>query len=205
MSLTGFTPGSFFKGGSKSGTQYAYDPGDLTSKGGIKKGLSNQFGLNAGQEMQQQANRGSEFGSLMPQYQSLLNSGYSPAEKSAITQGTTGAISEAYGGASSAAGRHVAATGNSAGYGSLLSSLARNKGKDVATQNNQNQVAFADEAMRRKMAGLQGIAQLYGVDTSFLNSLGNQQLGVLGVGNSVQSRSRGVMNTIGEGLSFVGL
>jgi hypothetical protein len=186
-------------------TSFSYNPGNLTTKGGIKQGLSNQYNINQGLETGQNAQRGSEYGTLMPQYQSLLNSGYSPQEKSAIEAGTTGAISSSYGSAGQAAGRNMAATGNSAGYGSLLSNLARNKGKDVAQQENTNQVNFAQEAMNRKMAGLQGISQLYGVDTSFLNSLGQQQLGVLGVGNSVQSRSRGVLGTIGAGLGLVGL
>ncbi len=184
---------------------FNYNPGDLTSKKGIKQGLGNQYGTNQGLEAGQQQQRGSEYNTLMPQYQSLLNSGYSDQEKSAIQSGTTGAISSAYGQAGDAAGRNLASTGNSAGYGSALTSLARNKGKDVAQQENTNQVGFAQEAMRRKMAGLQGIAQLYGVDTSFLNSLGQQQLGVLGVGNSVQSRSRGVLGNIGAGLGLVGL
>lgn len=183
----------------------SYNPGNLTGKSGLGGALGNQFGLNQGLEQQQQGQRGSEFGSALPGYQSLLNSGYSPAEKSAISQGTTGAISSSYGDAASAAGRHTAATNNSAGYGSTLDSLARNKGKDVAQQQGANEVNFANQAYQRKLAGLQGISQLYGVDSSFLNSLGNQQLGVLGIGNSVQSRSRGVLGTIGAGLGLVGL
>jgi hypothetical protein len=184
---------------------FNYNPGNLTTKGGIKNGLGNQYGTNQQLEAGQQQQRGSEYGTLMPQYQSLLNSGYSPQQKSAIEAGTTGAISQSYGAAGQAAGRNLAATGNSAGYGSLLSNLARNKGKDMAQQENQNQVGFAQFQNQQKMAGLQGIAQLYGVDTSFLNSLGNQQLGVLGVGNSVQSRSKGVLGTIGGVLNTIGL
>jgi hypothetical protein len=41
---------------------------------------------------------------------------------------------------------------------------------------------------------------MYGVDTSFLNSLGSQQQGVLGIGNSIQSRSRGVLGNIAAGI-----
>lgn len=177
---------------------FGFNPGDLTTTGGQRRGLGNQYGINEGLMSGTNAQRGSEFGSALPGYQSLLNSGYSPQEKSAIDQGTTGAISQAYGDAASAAGRHAAATGSSAGFGSTLSNLARNKGKDVAQQQNQNEVTFANQAYQRKLAGLSGISQLYGVDTSFLNSLGNQQLGVLGIGNSNASRRRGVLNTIGE-------
>jgi hypothetical protein len=182
-----------------------YNPGNLTTSGGQKRGLANQYGINTGLEQQQQGQRGSEFGSVMPGYQGLLNSGYSDQEKSAINQGTTGAISQSYGDAATAAGRHAAVTGSNAGFGSTLTSLARNKGKDIATQQGQNEASFANQSYQRKLAGLQGISSLYGVDTSFLNSLGNQQLGVLGVGNSGASRKRGVLGTIGETAGILGV
>lgn len=182
-----------------------YDPGNLTTKGGLRNGIGNQYGQNSLLEAQQQAQRGSEFGTLMPGYQSLLNSGYSDQQKSGIQQGTLGAIQGSYGSANDAAARRLARTNNAAGYGSFLGASARAKGQDLAQQELNNQKSFADEALRRKMMGLQGIAQLYGVDTSFLNSLGQQQLGALGLGNSVQSRSRGVLNTIGEVGSIIGL
>lgn len=172
-------------------------PGNLTTRGGVASGLGQQYGINSGLMGQQGAQRASEFGTAMPGYQSLLNSGYSPQEKSAIDQGTTGAISESYGDAASAAGRHAAATGSSAGYGSTLTSLARNKGKDVATQQGQNEVNFANQAYQRKLAGLSGISQLYGVDTSFLNSLGSQQNQLLGIGNSNNTPRKGVLGDIG--------
>lgn len=191
--------------GTMPSTAFSYNPGNLTTSGGQKRGLANQYGINQKLEAGQVAARGDESSTLLPQYKSLLNSGYSDAEKSSINQGTTGAISESYGDAASAAGRHAAATGSTAGFGSTLTSLARNKGKDVATQQGQNEVAFANESLRRKQIGLQGISQMYGIDTSFLNSLGQQQLGVLGIGNSGASRRRGVLNTIGEVAQIAGV
>lgn len=150
------------------------------SRTGVDKGLTQQSGFLAGLTNKTGAQRGSEFGSAFPGYQSMLDSGYSDQEKSAISQGTTGAISSSYADAGSAAGRRMAVTNNSAGYGSLLGSLARGKAKDIATQEGQNQVAFANEKQRRKEAGLAGIASLYGIDTSFLNSLNGQQGQLLG-------------------------
>lgn len=179
--------------------------GDLTTSKGQKTGLRQQYNINSGLMSGVGGQRSSEFGSALPGYQSLLDSGYSPQEKSAIEQGTTGAISEAYGDAASAAGRHAAATGSTAGFGSTLSSLARNKAKDVATQQNQNEVNFANEAYKRKLAGLSGISQLYGVDTSFLNSLGAQQNQILGIGSGDASRRRGVLGTIGAIGNIVGI
>jgi hypothetical protein len=172
-------------------------PGNLTTRGGVGKGLGQQYGINQGLMGQQGTQRASEFGTAMPGYQSLLNSGYSPQEKSAIDQGTTGAISESYGDAASAAGRHAAATGSNAGFGSTLTSLARNKGKDVATQQGQNEVNFANQAYTRKLAGLQGISGLYGIDSSFLSNLGGQQNQLLGIGNSNNPQRKGVLGTIG--------
>lgn len=175
---------------------YAMNPNDFTTKKGLKAGLSNQYGINTALEGQTGAQRGSEFGSLMPGYQSLLNSGYSPTEKSGIQQGTLGAIQGSYGSATDAASRRMARTNNSAGYGSFLGAAARSKGRDLAQQELDNQKLFADESLRRKMLGLQGISQLYGVDTSFLNSLGNQQLGVLGVASGVEARRKGKLGDL---------
>lgn len=182
-----------------------YDPGKLTTKGGLGHGLANVYGVNQGLQQQQQGQRGSEFGTLMPQYESLLNSGYSDQEKSGIEQGTLGAIQGSYGSATDAAARRMARTNNAAGYGSFLGASARSKAQDLSQQELTNQKAFADEALRRKQIGLQGIASLYGVDTSFLNSLGQQQLGALGIGASVQSTRKGVLGDIGAGLSDIGL
>lgn len=181
------------------------NPGDLTTKGGLNRGLWTQYGQNQAQQASTNRQRDSEYGTLMPQYQSLLNSGYSPEEKSGIQQGTLGAIQGNYGAATDAASRRMARTNNSAGYDSFLGASARSKSRDMAQQELDNQKLFADEAMRRKMVGLQGIASLYGVDTSFLNSLGNQQLGVLGIGSNVESRRKGKIGDLNAGLNLVGL
>lgn len=155
------------------------------SRKGVDKSLTQQSGFLSGLSNSTQGQRTSESGTLMPQYTGMLDSGYSPQEKSAISQGTTGAISSSYADAGDAAARHMAVTKNSAGYGSLLGELARGKARDVSTQEGANQVAFAQEKQRRKMAGLAGIAQLYGVDTSFLNSLNGQQNQLAGIGAGV--------------------
>jgi hypothetical protein len=190
--MGGYTPGINFNSGSRAGV----DRG-LTKQSGFLSGLASKTGTQ----------RTSEFGSALPGYQSMLDSGYSDAEKSAIEQGTTGAISSAYGGASDAAARRLAATNNSAGYGSLLGELARSKGRDIATQSGQNQVAFAQEKQRRKEAGLAGIASLYGIDTSFLNSLNGQQnqllgtsAGVYGIAKSHPGFLDSLSSSLGSGL-----
>lgn len=191
--------------GGGNGPTSVYTPGNLTTKGGLRNGLANQYGQNSILQSQTQGNRNSEYGTLMPQYKSLLNSGYSAQEKSGIEQGTLGAISGSYGDATDAASRRAARTNNSAGFDSFLGAAAHGKSRDMAQQELDNQKMFADESLRRKMMGLEGIAKLYGVDTSFLNSLGNQQLGVLANGQSVQAGRRGVLGNISAGEQLFGL
>lgn len=179
-----------------------------TTKKGLAFDVGTTLNENKALEQQQQNNRNAESSSLFPGYQSMLDSGYSNAEKSSIVGGALTPIAGAYGSARGEAGRHVARTRNSAGYGSTLSDLARGQSQDMANASSNTQVKFADEKQRRKEAGLKGISELYGVDTSFLNALGGQQLDLMGVGNSVQSRSRGVLGSLAAGAevakSFVG-
>lgn len=182
--------------------------GNLTTKAGLSGAIGNTYNQNQALEGSTQNSRLQESGSLFPQYESMLNSGYSPQEQSAISQQSVNGIKSSYDSARAAGANRLARTGNSAGYGSFMGSLAGQEGRDVGSQTQNNQIAFANEKQRRKEAGLQGIAGLYGIDTSFLSSLGNQQLGDLGVANSVQSRSRGVLGSlaggVGLGTSLVG-
>jgi hypothetical protein len=94
-----------------------------------------------------------------------------------------------------------------------MGELARSKGRDFAQQELQNQKTFADEALRRKLVGLQGIAQLYGVDTSFLNSLNQlqnqlvgQSVGTYGIVKGHPGFGDTFMSSLGSGLgSLFGL
>lgn len=178
---------------------------NATSGKGIQGGLQRQSTNLGNQTTNTLGQLSSESGSLLPGYQSLLNSGYSPSEKSAINQSTLGGINESYGAASDAANRRMARTGNSAGFSSFLNANTRGRASDLASQNLQNQKAFADETLRRKMLGLQGLQQLYGVDTSFLNSLNQSQQGLLNTGTNVYGIAKGhpgFLDTLGN--SFAG-
>lgn len=173
----------------------SYNPGNLTKKSGLTSALGNQYNINQSLESGTQANRGSEFGTVFPGYQSMANGG-TPADNNALEQSVLTPLRGAFNSARTAAGNRVATTGNSAGYGSVLHSLARTEGQQSAAAG----FDIAGEKFKRKMAGLQGIAQMYGVDTSFLNSLGGQQEGLLGIGSGVESRRRGVLGNISTGL-----
>ena len=177
--------------------------GNLGSKGGLTGALGFQYNNNQNELGLTGNNRSLESGSLLSGYQGMVNGGgYSPAEKASIEQGTLGNINNSYNAAADQTARRAAVTNNAAGTNSALGSLARSKARDLGNAGLQVQSQFANEAFNRKMAGLQGLAQMYGVDTSFVNALNQNQLGILGIGNSVQSRSRGVLGSIGAGLGL---
>lgn len=182
-----------------------YNPGNLTKKGGLNAALGYQYGQNQNYMNATQGQRGTETNSLIPGYQGLISGGgYSPTEKAAITQGAFGGVNEGYNTAENQAQRRLATTHNAAGYGSFMGSLARDKARDLSSTGLNVQSQFANEAYQRKLQGLQGLAQMYGVDTSFLNSLNNNQNQLLSIGSGVQSRSRGVLGTIGEAAGIAG-
>jgi hypothetical protein len=105
---------------------------------------------------------------LMPQFQQLLHEGYSPAEEAAITGQSMGALGNVYDTLRERASNRLAQTRNSAGYGETLDEMARQEGRDKSGLAQQNQLTFANEQQNRRLAGLQGIASLYGVDTNLL-------------------------------------
>jgi len=182
---------------------YNYNPANLVSKGGIQNALSNQYGNNSALQSQTNDQRTGESGTLLSGYQGLVSGGgYSPIEKANIEQGTLGGVQSGYNSAADAIQRNQAITHNQAGTGSVLSQLGRQKAQDLSQAGLQVQSQFANEAYQRKLQGLQGLAQMYGVDTSFLNSLNNSQTGLIAQGSGVQSRSKGVLGTIGGILSL---
>ena len=109
-------------------------------------------------------------GVLLPQYQQLLNQGYTPQEQAAITGQSQGAINSAFDALRQSAANRLAQTRNSAGYGEMLDELGRAQAQQSASTAQQNQIQFAQQQQQNLMRGLQGIASLYGVDTGLLAS-----------------------------------
>lgn len=106
---------------------------------------------------------------LLPQIEGLLTSpGYTPAEQSAITQEGMGAARTAYDALRERAANRVAATNNPAGYAELDAQLGREEAQNLAEQARQNQIAFGNEAIAQRMAGLSALGQTYGIDTNLL-------------------------------------
>jgi hypothetical protein len=107
-------------------------------------------------------------GTLLPQYQKLLDQGYTPEEQAAITGQTMGALGTAFDALRQNAANRLAKTRNSAGYGETLDELGREQTRESADTAQQDQIAFAQQQQRNLQQGLQGIASLYGVDAGLL-------------------------------------
>jgi hypothetical protein len=106
---------------------------------------------------------------LLPQYQSILNSpGLSAADKAAVTGQSQGSLASAYDSLQQAAQNRMARTRNSAGFGEIADELARQKGIAESGQAQKNQLDFSNTSFQRRMAALQGLSGLYGMDTNLL-------------------------------------
>lgn len=102
-------------------------------------------------------------------YQNLINNpGYTAAQQSAIANTSQSALSSAFNALAQNASNQAARTGNSAGYGDLLDSLARTQGQQQANLAQQNQISFANAAQSNVQTGLAGLSGLYGTDTPLL-------------------------------------
>ena len=145
-------------------------------------------------------------GILLPQYQQLLNQGYTPQEQAAITGQSLGAVNSAYDALRQNAANRLAATRNSAGYSELLDDLGRAHAQDAASTAQQNQIQFAQQQQNNLLRGLQGIAQLYGVDTGLLAS-GLGDVGqLLGIRGGLSSNGNSMFGPLaGLGLATLGM
>ena len=129
-------------------------------------------------------------------YQNLLaNPGYTPAQQSAITNDSMGALSSAFGALAQSAVNRMARTNNSAGYGDLLDELAREQGRQTASLAQQNQLAFANQSKRDQLTALQGLSGLYGVNSSLLGR-------TLGIPGQLLNTQAGIANAPGFGSTF---
>jgi hypothetical protein len=106
---------------------------------------------------------------LMPTIQSLLNSqGYTPAQQSAITQQSMGAANTAFDALRERAANRAAATNDTAAAPELTAQLGREQAQTLASQAQQNQIAFANQQLKEQLAGLNALGQTYGIDTNLL-------------------------------------
>lgn len=145
---------------------------------------------------------------LLPTITSLLNSqGFTPAQQSAITQQSLGAANTAFDALRERAANRQAATNNSAGYGDLVTQLGRERAQTLASQAQQNQIAFANRQLQEQLAGLNALGQTYGVDTNLLGRAMGVPAQLLGVQQRASSGSSigGLGSILGLGTSIAGL
>lgn len=230
-----------------------YDPGDLTKKQGLANYLSLQLGQNQGKINQTQSRTNQERGDLQSKYGDLysgssglrdvrlpsdesglldsltqqVQSNNSPESMANYSRGVMTPLRGAFDVARSKAGNRVARTGNSAGYGSMLSELAREEGRQSSqagydigneqykrntdttnaltglanTRFSRNDTAY-NKASDEKMAGLNGLAQMYGVDLNTLSQLQTQQQNIFSGGNSIESRRKGKLGDLAAGMGI---
>jgi D-alanyl-D-alanine dipeptidase len=143
---------------------------------------------------------------LMPTVQSLLSSeGYTPQQRSAITQQSLGAANTAFDALRRRAANRLAATRNAAGYGDLLAQLGREQAQTQASQAQQNQIAFADRQLQEQLAGLHALGQTYGIDTNLLGRAMGIPAELLSVRQRASSGSSGLSGLFGLGSSIASL
>src|SRR5258708_27645331 len=83
--------------------------------------------------------------SLVPQFQSIAsNPGLSPADKSAVTAQSQGALASAFDSLQQSAANRAARTRNTAGFADLSDDLARQKGIAAGNQAHQKQHALSN-------------------------------------------------------------
>lgn len=138
---------------------------------------------------------------LFPQYQDLArNPELSAAQKAAVAGQSLGALGSAYDALQQAAANRLARTRNSAGFGELADELARQRGREAASLAQQNELGFANEAYRRRMAALQGLSGLFGVDTSLLGRTLGLPADLLNVRANASRGGSGFFSSLGSSL-----
>jgi len=159
----------------------------MTGQQFANQNATNQSLYNQGQSLSNTAASG---------YQNLLaNPGYTPAQQSAITNNSMGALASTFGALAQSAANRAAQTNNSAGYGDMLDELAREQGRQTASLAQQNQLAFASKAQQNQLTALQGLSGLYGVNSSLLGK-------TLGIPGQLLNTQAGIANAPGFGTSF---
>jgi hypothetical protein len=167
----------------------------LTNQQLASQNAVNQQLFSQGQTLENTASTG---------YQNLLaNPGYTQVQQTAITGQSMGALGSTFAALASSAANHVAATNNSAGYGDLLDSLARQQGQQASSLAQQNQLSFANQSKQDQLTALQGLAGLYGTNSSLLGGamgIPGQLLGVDANVSKTPSFGSSFLNALGGGL-----
>ena len=161
----------------------------------------NQLISQMNQQSQQDRN------ALLPGVERLLTSpGFSPQERSDVTQQSLGAANTAFDALRERAANRAAATNNSAGYADLLSQIGRDQAQTNAAQTGQNEIAFANLRRQDQLTGLNALGQAYGIDTGLLGRAIGVPAELLSVRQRASgSSSNGVGSLFGIGAGIASL
>lgn len=125
---------------------------------------------------------------LMPEADAEANSqGYSDQEKDAITGSTMESSDAAFNAGEQQMKSRAAQTGSSAGMFANMADLATKRAQTKGDQARTLTAGFADEKQRRRSAGRQMQAGLYGVDTNLLGNVSGLANGSINAGNGAIS------------------
>jgi hypothetical protein len=128
---------------------------------------------------QQAANQALE-SQVMPGLTSLSSWG-SPQIENTYEQQAMQPIATAMDAANERAQARVSRTRNQAGYGAEEENLAGQRAAQLGQAAQRGQLAYQDEQLQHQMAGLKGLADLYGIDTNLLSRMVGLPTETLGV------------------------
>jgi hypothetical protein len=113
-------------------------------------------------------------------YNSLANWGSPPIENQ-YEQFATQPVSTAMDAASQQAANRLSRTRNAAGFGAEEENLAGQKAAQLGQAGQRGQLAYQDTQLQNRLAGLQGLSSLYGIDTNLLGRMMGLPAQTLGV------------------------
>lgn len=118
---------------------------------------------------------------LMPNLMNELNNpGYTPAQESAINDASLGALKTSYDSARQGAKNVAATTGNSASLTPTMDAASQKEASALASQNAENQEAFANDAQAQRAQAQAEMDALYGQNTSLFGAGANSATGTSG-------------------------
>jgi hypothetical protein len=138
-------------------------------------------------------------GGLLQDYQSMMNEGYTPQQKAAMTTSGMEASAAPFDTAALQGENEAARTRNTAGTAALQSQLARDKGKALGTEAQMLEGGFANQEQANRQAGVQGKMGMYGLDTGAMESMYGLGPGTLDVMNKPPWWSPLAVAAIGAG------
>lgn len=137
---------------------------------------------------------------IMPGYESLENWG-GPQIQNEYEQQAEQPVASAMDAEEQQAGNRVSRTNNEAGYGAEQENLAGQKAAKVGQAAQEGDLAYQQEQLQHQATGLQGLSNLYGIDTNLLSRM----LGLPDESLSVDQRASEPTSKLSLGSGGIGM